>query len=223
MNIITNMFRKDLILLKNNKYILFFLIFPLSMGLSLFQTSNIQQAAVNTIMGILFTAYVLVTYVFGLEDRNKFNIVFSSFPVNRNLIVLYKYIFIILTFVIGVLLTCIIPFTTIVFSNKGVINTQIIRFAFIVYIIYFMIYLPVYFKIGYYKMRKVNTPSYLLVILMPFLIPKLSKNEVLNKIFISILNSIKNVFLNQSGIIFLLILMFVSFLISLNIFSRREF
>lgn len=223
MSTIVNMLRKDLILLKNSKFIIFFFIFPLSMGLALSQASNTEDAVVNTIMGILFTAYVLVTYLFGLEERNKFNIVFSSFPVNRNLIVLYKYMFIIITYLAGVLLTCIIPFMTIVFNGKGVINIQTIRFTFIVYIIFFVIYLPVYFKIGYLRMRKVNIATYFLVILLPYLLPKLSKIEGFNKLFENISCLLKTVSNAQIGNILLLVLIFISFAISLNIYSKREF
>lgn len=218
---IINMLKKDWILLKSKKHMLLFLIFPLTMGLALSQASSIEKVASSTVMGITFTSYILVTYIFGLEERNKFEVVFNSFPISRNLVVFYKYVFIVAVYFAGVILTCLIPSITILVADKGFINFKLLRMTFIGYTSFFAIYLPIYFKYGYMKMSRINLILYLLIITFPAIIPKLARIELLKIIFNNYYPLIQTAFSNYGLIIYILLLV-VSLVLSLNIYSKKE-
>ncbi|EPY2272542.1 ABC-2 transporter permease [Clostridium sporogenes] len=131
---------------------------------------------------IAMASYILINYVEQAISKNKSNMFIYSLPIDKNNMVLEKYIFII---GINIINWGICILTTVVFSIilKGRLIENIcsigdLVFAITLVYIYYSIYYPFYFKLGPNKLNLFNRCIYMFIILLPVIIKRII--EILN-------------------------------------------
>ncbi|EPY2277569.1 ABC-2 transporter permease [Clostridium sporogenes] len=131
---------------------------------------------------IAMASYILINYVEQAISKNKSNMFIYSLPIDKNNMVLEKYIFII---GINIINWGICILTTVVFSIilKGRLIENIcsigdLVFAITLVYIYYSIYYPFYFKLGPNKLNLFNRCIYMFIILLPVIIQRII--EILN-------------------------------------------
>lgn len=215
---------KDFMLIKKSAF--FLLIFSLYfdfMGLRSPSLSGIVY-----ILGMALFAYIFMLYANGYDDKNKGEIIFNSMPVKRSSLVLGKYLDIIFFIIFaGIIFMASSEIMKVLFAASSVNITG--RSALIsdaVYAltalgIYFSLYFPFYFKLGGLRLQAFNQITYMLFILMPYVISRIFTKYRDNKIVSSIMNinleNLKIILVLAAALIFLLSLM-----ISISIYNSRD-
>lgn len=125
---------------------------------------------------IAMASYILINYVEQIITKNKSNMFIYSLPIEKNNMVLEKYLFII---GINIINWGICILTTLVFSIilKGRLIGNIcsmgdLVFAITLVSIYYSIYYPFYFKLGPNKLNLFNRCIYMFIILLPVIIQR---------------------------------------------------
>lgn len=215
---------KDFILVK--KAVLFFLAFSLYIDF-LGLKSQSMPGLIYIIIMVIFS-YVFMIYSNGYDDKNKGEIIFNSMPVKRNSLVLAKYLDIIF-FIIFTGITLIISseIMKIIFVSSSIKITgraayiSDVLYALIIIQIYFSLYLPFYFKLGGSRLQLFNQISYMIFIMMPYIILKVITKFRDSKIVIYLINI--NLASLRTILIFMIILIFtVSIVISMNVYNKRD-
>ncbi|NFD28956.1 ABC-2 transporter permease [Clostridium botulinum] len=174
---------------------------------------------------IAMASYILINYVEQSITKNKGNMFIYSLPIEKNNIVLEKYLFII---GINIINWGICVLTTVAFSIilKGSFKGNIcsigdLVFATTLVSIYYSIYYPFYFKLGPNKLDPFSRCIYMLIILLPVIIQRII--DVLNisiskKDFYAQINVIQSKFLwiTLFEIIMLTISAYISIIIHKN-------
>ncbi|EPY2302171.1 ABC-2 transporter permease [Clostridium sporogenes] len=180
MKSIINLIINDLILCKN--------IFLIAIPMIIFLTFTGLQCSIDGnhhyvyIYVIAMGSYILINYVEQIMNKNKSNIFMYSLPIEKNNMVLEKYLFII---GINIINWGICILTTVIFSIilKGRLIANIcsiddLVFAITLISIYYSIYYPFYFKLGPNKLNLFNRCIYMFIILLPVIIQRII--EMLN-------------------------------------------
>lgn len=217
-----NLILKDILIQKRT----FFLgiVYIMIMILSFQQVGSPMFSA-----SVIAFSYIMVQSACAYDDKNKSDILLNSLPLNRNTIVIARYlstfIFAAITVVYYILLTGIIkilelPFKVYPVSLEGTIGTL---FALI---LVSGIYFPIFFKVGYIKSKIVNFVLFFGVFIgSGILVPELIKNK--NKAFFQgILQFLSNQSDMQIAIeIFaiMILLLIISYMFSLKFYRKREF
>ncbi|HGG0417249.1 ABC-2 transporter permease [Clostridium botulinum] len=175
---------------------------------------------------IAMTSYILINYVEQTISKNKSNMFIYSLPIEKNNIVLEKYLFVISINVINWVI-CIL--TTVVFSIilKGRLIGNICSigdfvFATTLVSIYYSVYYPLYFKLGFNKLNLFNRYIYMLIILLPVIIQRIVgilNISISKKDFYRQINIIQNEFLWI--ILFEIIMVTISVYISIVIHKNK--
>ncbi|WBW95736.1 ABC-2 transporter permease [Oceanirhabdus sp. W0125-5] len=188
-------------------------------------TTMVFQIGFN--MAGIFTVFLFcVLMPLGFEEQNKSDMILRSFPVNNGDVVIAKYIYTILIFILWVLVSKIGPI--IYFGIKGELTTQSFQLGYIAiaavgYLFLASIYLPFYFKYGYLKMRFINVILYLMVVLMPNILKKYFSSFDIRK-FIKIVDKLVSIFGNVEIFIGCVVgvLFIISCMISMWVGNYRE-
>ncbi|HIG0358672.1 TPA: ABC-2 transporter permease [Clostridium sporogenes] len=224
MKSIINLIINDLILCKN--------IFLIAIPMIIFLTFTGLQCSIDGnhhyvyIYVIAMGSYILINYVEQIMNKNKSNIFIYSLPIEKNNIVLEKYLFVISINVINWVM-CIL--TTVVFSIilKGRLIGNICSigdfvFATTLVSIYYSVYYPLYFKLGSNKLNLFNRYIYMLIILLPVIIQRIVgilNISISKKDFYRQINIIQNEFLWI--ILFEIIMVTISVYISIVIHKNK--
>lgn len=180
-------------------------------------------------MGLVALTYMLSMTSCGYEEKNKSDIMLNSLPVKRANIIAAKYMSVFVYFAMGMLVYAL--FSKIIIMAQIPLKTYPITLeafigGFVAVSMMTGIWLPIYFKFGYMKLRVVN---FVLFFLFFF------GTSYLNKFFKENQNSqwVQNIinFLNSQGnitialIIFamVIILLIISYGLSVRFYSKREF
>ncbi|PBG42537.1 ABC transporter permease [Clostridioides difficile] len=205
---------KDLLNLKGNiKFILLFIImfgFMCSLG----------DGNVNNFIGVIIVlCTTMIVSTFSYDDLNKWDSYVLTMPINRNDIVLSKYLTMLIFSFIGVLVSLIVSVTIGYFKNTLILNETLLINALIlsISVCFGSLILPLIYKFGTERAR--------LLMILCFLVPTLAL-----LVFKSILENISSpisieIILNTLvySLPFVAILLFViSYFISSKIYSKKE-
>lgn len=215
---------KDFMLIK--KVCLFFIAFSLYIDFLGLRSSS-MPGLIYIIILVLFN-YIFMIYSNGYDDKNKGEIIFNSMPIKRSSLVLGKYLDI-LFFIIFTGITLIISseiMKTIFISSSIRITGRAaspsdVLYALIIVGIYFSLYLPFYFKMGGSRLQLFNQISYMIFIMMPYIILKIFAKFKDTKI-VSFLTSINMDSLKMILLLITTLMFAVSILISIFIYNRRD-
>lgn len=178
---------------------------------------------------VIAFSYIIVQSACAYDDKNKSDILLNSLPLKRNTIVMARYIstyiFTAIAVLYYILLTGIIKILELPLKVYPVSLEGFIGALFIIVLVTGM-YFPIFFKVGYIKSKKVNFLLFFGVIFgFGVFLPELIKNNNA-----AIIQGILQFFSNQSDIqlaveIFavMILLLVISYMISLNFYRKREF
>ena len=205
---------KDLLNLKGN--IKFILLFIIMFGFM----SSLGDGNVNNFIGVIIVlCTTMIVSTFSYDDLNKWDSYVLTMPINRNDIVLSKYLTMLIFSFIGVLVSLIVSVTIGYFKNTLILNETLLINALILSISvgFGSLILPLIYKFGTERAR--------LLMILCFLVPTLAL-----LVFKSILENISSpisieIILNTLvySLPFVAILLFViSYFISSKIYSKKE-
>ncbi|EGT4560330.1 TPA: ABC-2 transporter permease, partial [Clostridioides difficile] len=205
---------KDLLNLKGN--IKFILLFIIMFGFM----SSLGDGNVNNFIGVIIVlCTTMIVSTFSYDDLNKWDSYVLTMPINRNDIVLSKYLTMLIFSFIGVLVSLIVSVTIGYFKNTLILNETLLINALIlsISVCFGSLILPLIYKFGTERAR--------LLMILCFLVPTLAL-----LVFKSILENISSpisieIILNTLvySLPFVAILLFViSYFISSKIYSKKE-
>ncbi|HBF6356371.1 TPA: ABC-2 transporter permease [Clostridioides difficile] len=205
---------KDLLNLKGN--VKFILLFIIMFGFM----SSLGDGNVNNFIGVIIVlCTTMIVSTFSYDDLNKWDSYVLTMPINRNDIVLSKYLTMLIFSFTGVLVSLIVSVTIGYFKNTLILNETLLINALIlsISVCFGSLILPLIYKFGTERAR--------LLIILCFLVPTLAL-----LVFKSILENISSpisieIILNTLvySLPFVAILLFViSYFISSKIYSKKE-
>ncbi|AWH77733.1 ABC-2 transporter permease [Clostridioides difficile] len=205
---------KDLLNLKGN--VKFILLFIIMFGFM----SSLGDGNVNNFIGVIIVlCTTMIVSTFSYDDLNKWDSYVLTMPINRNDIVLSKYLTMLIFSFTGVLVSLIVSVTIGYFKNTLILNETLLINALIlsISVCFGSLILPLIYKFGTERAR--------LSIILCFLVPTLAL-----LVFKSILENISSpisieIILNTLvySLPFVAILLFViSYFISSKIYSKKE-
>ncbi|HBF0182919.1 TPA: ABC-2 transporter permease [Clostridioides difficile] len=205
---------KDLLNLKGN--IKFILLFIIMFGFM----SSLGDGNDNNFIGVIIVlCTTMIVSTFSYDDLNKWDSYVLTMPINRNDIVLSKYLTMLIFSFIGVLVSLIVSVTIGYFKNTLILNETLLINALIlsISVCFGSLILPLIYKFGTERAR--------LLMILCFLVPTLAL-----LVFKSILENISSpisieIILNTLvySLPFVAILLFViSYFISSKIYSKKE-
>ncbi|MBT2146021.1 ABC-2 transporter permease [Clostridioides difficile] len=206
---------KDLLNLKGN--VKFILLFIIMFGFM----SSLGDGNVNNFIGVIIVlCTTMIVSTFSYDDLNKWDSYVLTMPINRNDIVLSKYLTMLIFSFTGVLVSLIVSVTIGYFKNTLILNETLLINALIlsISVCFGSLILPLIYKFGTERAR--------LSIILCFLVPTLAL-----LVFKSILENISSpisieIILNTLvySLPFVAILLFViSYFISSKIYSKKKY
>lgn len=158
-----NLIMKDLLIQKKTLVIsvLFSIIYMFA-----FQHSG-DFSAIAIIIPSLIT-YLLMMNACAYDDKNRADILLNSLPIDRDDIIVSKYlsayIFLLIGIAITVVVSCFVKFAGI--NNVSIFNLKYILCCIIMNTILVSVFLPVYFKFGNTRARYFNIAFFMIVFSM---------------------------------------------------------
>ncbi|WPV41637.1 ABC-2 transporter permease [Clostridioides difficile] len=206
---------KDLLNLKGN--VKFILLFIIMFGFM----SSLGDGNINNFIGVIIVlCTTMIVSTFSYDDLNKWDSYVLTMPINRNDIVLSKYLTMLIFSFIGVLVSLIVSVTIGYFKNTLILNETLLINALIlsISVCFGSLILPLIYKFGTERAR--------LLMILCFLVPTLAL-----LVFKSILENISSpisieIILNTLvySLPFVAILLFViSYFISSKIYSKKKY
>ncbi|EJO5348907.1 ABC-2 transporter permease [Clostridium botulinum] len=198
MKSIINLIINDLILCKK----IFLLTVPMIIFVAFLGTELCTNGEQHYIFFyvIAMASYILISYIEQNITKNKSNMFIYSLPIEKNNIVLEKYLFVVSITIINwaICILGTIIFSTIlklpVMNNIPDIKDWIL--ATVLISIYYSIYYPFYFKLGPDKLILFNRCIYMLIILLPSITGRLLDSlNISEKYFYTKINTIQDKFL----------------------------
>ncbi|EGT4721745.1 ABC-2 transporter permease, partial [Clostridioides difficile] len=154
---------KDLLNLKGN--IKFILLFIIMFGFM----SSLGDGNVNNFIGVIIVlCTTMIVSTFSYDDLNKWDSYVLTMPINRNDIVLSKYLTMLIFSFIGVLVSLIVSVTIGYFKNTLILNETLLINALIlsISVCFGSLILPLIYKFGTERAR--------LLMILCFLVPTLA-------------------------------------------------
>ncbi len=181
------------------------------------------------VVNILAVTYMLVLGASAVEDKNNSDIMLISLPIKKSTIVFSKYISVyifaayaaLINFLIYYIITQLnLSIEVIPFTSNGLYLSLVAATLFCA------ITLPLIFKYGFLKSRVISIILFFVFISGGLsLVDNLSKNE--NSIFIkkiaNLLNSSSDIQIALLSLIPVVIILFISYTLSLKFYKNREF
>lgn len=154
---------KDLLNLKGN--VKFILLFIIMFGFM----SSLGDGNVNNFIGVIIVlCTTMIVSTFSYDDLNKWDSYVLTMPINRNDIVLSKYLTMLIFSFIGVLVSLIVSVTIGYFKNTLILNETLLINALIlsISVCFGSLILPLIYKFGTERAR--------LLMILCFLVPTLA-------------------------------------------------
>ncbi|MDD3840644.1 MAG: ABC-2 transporter permease [Clostridia bacterium] len=216
---------KDLKLsIKMNFFTIIYGLFVSCVGISLAQH---LLADTMYILSIVIMVFIMTIYTNGFEDRYNTQIVLNSFPINRDNIVMGKY----LTLMAYIIINCIVifVFTNILkaagFAQGNTVSILNLIIAGCICLVFYSVYYPFYFKLGE-GIRTFNQVLWAMMFILPAAISKIGKKMESNGMLVEIYNKLSTLNLYSIALIVLiltLVMFYTSLQISKKLYRMREF
>ncbi len=210
---IYNLMKKDFLLIRKN-----ILIMLLILTMALIPIA--KETPGSLLYGVLISVLTLTIYnMISMEKiKQKGHIYIAVTPMSNKNIGFSKILTVIATFIIVTI--SYIGLSSLNFSKFGKINLSDAIIAFFLIGMFFLIYIPLAFKIGYIKLQML---SFLIIFLTPVIIPFIINNaEVLANIKKYILN-LPDLYLVLFSLIFCVIITGITGIVSGNILDKKEY
>lgn len=206
--------------------------FLMAVGYAVFISIVFQNevlASTANIMGAMAISYFFVLWVCAYEDKNNVEIFLNSLPLARVEIVRSRYLSVILSFFAAIIIMSVVG---LILKSVGLpfpryyMKPLDILIAFTCTVVIFSLYLPIYYKLGYLKSKAFNLIIFLVIFFTPSLLADLVKKRYsLNTIeqAVAFFNKQPSWLLTLLVVAVLLVLLYISYLLSVTFYRRREF
>lgn len=208
-----HLIKKDFIIAK--KYVWLMLIVVLLIPPFILWRTPELSGSLSFVISVTFAVFILLMYVSMKEFQYpKATALLCATPFPRSLVVMSKYGFCLVVFVICSVLYWI---ETLILPKVGEFHFDTVLAVFTGISLIISIYLPVQFKLGYEK-----TKFFFIVVIMatPFLLPQLTK--IGGSSFLTALSSIPDALLLVILVIISFLVLVSSLLISIKIYSQKD-
>lgn len=211
-----NLVKKDLLLAKN--YLIFMIL--LAIGGPIFiemKIGSMSGGFISFFIIVLFVEYMLFSTVSLAEDKYKGASLLCATPYTRNALVKARYLFVLLIFI-----CCYIIYTmTAVLApvHLEMLNISAFGVSFLFLTIYFGVVIPAQYRFGYEKIKYI---SFFIIFLSPFILPGIAEWWHSNNISLQITFPYPQIIQDLVPSAIALVIGFVSMLISINIYSRKD-
>lgn len=208
-----HLIKKDFVIIK--KYVWLMLIVAFFIPLFILWRIPELTGSISFVISAIFSVFILLMYVSMKESQySKASALLCATPYPRSMVVMSKYGFCVVIFAV-----CSVIYwaETLIFPKIGSFNFEMVMAVFDGMCLLISIYLPIQFKLGYEK-----TKFFFIIIIMasPFLLPQLSK--INGASYLVFVNSIPAAFLCVIVAFVSLILLAISILISVKIYSQKD-
>ena len=205
--------KKDFLIIK--KYALIMLAVIIVMPPFMLWRVPAFAGTMGFVLSVIFAIFMLVQFV--LQKENQFSkaaAFIGATPYPRTLFVLSKYFFCICIF-IG---TCIIFYVeTLLLPELGTFNWQMSVTMFFVISIFFGVYFPVYYRLGY---EKTKFAFFIVIMFSAFVFPQFLKMD--NGPAVRFLNTIEPVILYGGIVLTGMLILVISASVSVHFYSRTD-
>jgi ABC-2 type transport system permease protein len=173
--------------------------------------------------------YMFISFAVSYDEKNKSEIILNSLPIERNDIVISKYISTFVFAILGIIFSILIGF---IGKTAGLsMFTRLISLMDIVLVltsvcILSSIFFPVYFKFGYIKMNLFNVIILMLIMILPTTVFEYfteNPNNILVQNISYFINNTSSFTQNSLILLTGLILFLISLMISIRIYNSKEF
>lgn len=213
---IFNLVKKDFLLAKN--YILVVFLFSIGVPILMFKEGPIGSSSIaygTLVLMLSFMSYHMIS----MEEMKEEGMVYvQTTPISNTSISLAKFAVVFLVFII---ISCIYFFLSkIKITNVGPIGIKDILFAFLLIELFFSIYIPLTFKLGYVKLQMVSAG---IIFTTPFMIGLVSKKmNGITKILVKI-GSIPDGLLISLSVLIAIFILLLSINRSSKILDSKEY
>ncbi len=219
---------KDFLIQKGGKSAVYMLLMPV---LSAFAVSS-GSDSIFIILPYIAAAYIYIVYANALDDKYQTDRAFAAMPVSRGELVAAKFIsigiYLLLFNIIRSVSIVVMSFFIAEISIEAVFSTDLlIQFIFFP-AVYFSIYFPLYFSMGYHKSRWANYIAMIAVLGIYTIVMKLCP-ELTGKTpdsfqdAIGILTGLHRYIINTVMPVLSGLMLFAAFRFSLSWYRQREF
>lgn len=215
---IFNLVKKDFLLVKN--YILVMILFSIGMPIFMFKEAPELVGFSSILYGTLVLMLSFMAYhMISMEEMKEEGMVYiQTIPISNTSISLAKFAVIFVVFILVSFIYFIL--SRIGITNVGSIGIKDILFTFLLIELFFSIYIPLTFKLGYVKLQMVSAG---IIFTTPFIIGLVSKkmNNII-RILVKIGDIPNGLLISLSALIAILIL-FISINMSSKILDSKEY
>ena len=208
-----HLLKKDVLIVK--KYVLIMLVFAVLIPpFMLWRVPQQYAGVLGFMLSVNFCVLMLLQYV-SLQEYQfpKAATLLCAAPYSRKMIVLSKYIFCIITYVVCCLIYGI---ETLVIPGLGSCDIKLFAIMFFITSVFIGLYLPVQYKLGY---EKTKFAFVVVIMAFPFILPQLMKIENVNLDFLSLFSPI----FAYGGITLLSLgLLIISVFLSMRFYSNAD-
>jgi len=215
---IYNLVKKDFLLIK--KYFLIMMVFVILAPIFISMRTPEFQDNGTLLYGMLILMVTFMIYhMISMEEMKQKGFIYLQItPMSNNIMVVSKYIVVTLTFLVTTVIYWILSMIS--FTKVGVIYIKSIMMCFAVIELFFGVYIPLTFKLGYVKLQMISAG---IIFLSPFVIALFSKYfSFVNNIVLS-LQSLNNLIFIAFTLIWVMIVIIVGTKFSSSILKRQEY
>ncbi|MBU3213517.1 ABC-2 transporter permease [Clostridium estertheticum] len=220
-----NLIIKDILIQKKTLLFTFFYTIVISIC---FYSANPSDLGLYVLAPILNT-YMHIINAVNYDDKNNSEIVLNSLPLNREDVVIAKYISIFVFAIIQITYAILIGLIGKA-TGLSIYNVSISLFdigsVFASIGIFSAIFFPLYFKFGAIKMRIFNTILFIIIFIVPMngisYVIENPNNVFVHKVNLFI-NNTSSLTINSVVLITGLILFMISLTVSIHIYNKKEF
>lgn len=208
--------KKDFILTK--KYVLLLVIF--SVAAPIFIASKINfygKGFCCFFLTVIYLEYILFGTISTIEDKYKGSSLLCTTPYTRCAMVKAKYLFILVIF-----MCCYFIYTiTTYWSPIAMERLNFITFglSFFITTIYFAVFIPLQYKFGYEKTRYI---SFGIIFIVPFILANMARMLNYRNYLLGIMDVLPKVIQNLIPLVLALIIGFISMVLSIRIYSKKD-
>ena len=215
-----NLLIKDILIQK--KTFLYGLLYTIVASTGFF--TMIDSSFILYVLSPMAITYMFITYAASKDDKNKSEFILNSLPLKRNQIVLSKYISAFVFAAIGIIYSLTIGF---IGSTTGLLLSMTISLSDIVSVLAFAcifsaIYFPICFKFGGIKANQFIVILIMFITFLPLLAFANRNNNVLQRMYNSIISA-TSLSLNYIALIIGLVMFMISLIVSLWIYKNKEY
>lgn len=217
-----NLILKDILIQK--RILLFGIIYILILIFSFQEIGS--PMFLTSVIGL---SYMMVQSACAYDEKNKSDILLNSLPISRNTIVIARYVsvfvFSAISIVVYALISVIINMLQLTVKAYPVTLEGIIGILFAIAFVC-GIYLPIYFKVGYIKSKIINfVMIFGFITVFGAVLPGLleNKDQVFVQKIIQFFDSRSDIQIAAVILALTILLHFISYMISLNFYRKREF